>query len=105
MKIKQLWNQQYIDEYDKLMNRKYQLITDILKEKIGEQIHLMYANENVDGILEEVNDGDWFIISINDKKYAVLFINMSPYPFYENNEILMNTVVDFKKDIGIREIV
>ena len=105
MENRQLWNQQYIDEYDKLMDKKHKLITDILKEKIGEQIHIMYANDNVDGILKEVNNDDYFIISVNDKEYAILFINMSPYPFYENNEILMNCKVDFKRDIGIQEIV
>lgn len=39
---KKRWNQNYLDKYDDIMKQLYHAISDILKEKLGEEVIINY---------------------------------------------------------------
>ena len=92
---KKIWNQNYIDKYNDIMDQLYLTIGDILREKLGEKVTLNYeSGEVIIGILRYVGS-NCFAISFgkdNDVIKYLDFDHMQSFPFYEDNNI--NIVAD-----------
>ena len=89
---KKIWNQNYIDKYDDIMDQLYLTIGDILREKLGEEVIINYEDgKSIVGILRHVGN-QCFAISFgkddNILKY-LYFSRMQAFPFYEGNNINM----------------
>ena len=89
---KKIWNQNYIDKYDDIMDQLYLVIGDILREKLGEKVTINYeGGEVIVGILRYVGS-NCFAISFgkdDDNLKYFYFSHMPIFPFYEGNNINM----------------
>ena len=88
---KKIWNQNYIDKYNDIMDQLYLVIGDILREKLGEEVTINYeGGEVISGKLKHVYENG-FIISLgrDDATLSFKFSLMQTFPFYEGNNINM----------------